>query len=427
MVLGTTVNGPRSFDYCPWESTYCRKDRTLRCGSRWISVKAILSVFASSQQISKGDKACVGTQETQNLDESSRCIFAPGRYALRPSIMMPRAAMPYHNEENIDEPDPVCEIDDAKTIQMDSPEFWNAVRNFDLPDIPDSVKLSESTSPTTFIKYTACRAFDITRLDQDSESSTRQSENGSDDSSVIVESEFLTYEAFESLQDSHKMRYFDKLTAASTSWAFFEKSCPRLDKFVFQHYDNNNYLSRDEFGLCLQHNIKQRWSLGEAPLSDSASRHENGRMGSLVSWYDDDLRWNSANMRYELKPYRFPPIHLPMEKVISECRLRGFLHHISSSLLLYRLTILTGELMETTDCQTGCPWDMTDGYKSSWDLPLRHIDSVSTLRFYDYKGQARAFFCGSEEAQNDAMELINLLTSRSFPHTYDGIMAGTVA
>ncbi|CAI7611683.1 unnamed protein product [Penicillium pancosmium] len=305
--------------------------------------------------------------------------------------------MAYYNEENLDEHDSSCESDDD-TIQMDSPEFWNAVDNLDLPAIPDNPS-----------------------------SNARQSEDGFDGNSVTVESESLTYEDFQSLQDPHKMRYFDKLTVASTSWAAFEKSCPRLDKFVLQHYDNNNYLSCDKFGRSLQHNVKQRWSSSEAPSPDSASRQEYGNTGSLVHWYDDDLRWDSANMRYELKRYRSPPIHLPIDKVISEFRLRGFLHHISSSLLLYRLTILTGELGETTDSQTGCPWDMTDGYKSSWDIPLRHMDSVSTLRFYDYKGQARAFFCGSEEAQNDAVELINLLTSFSFPHTYDGIMAGTVA
>ncbi|KAJ5267262.1 hypothetical protein N7478_010070 [Penicillium angulare] len=180
--------------------------------------------------------------------------------------------MPYYNEENLDEPDPVCENDDAKTIQMDSPEFWKA-----------------------------CETFRI------NESNARQSENGFDSNPLIVESDTLTYKAFESLQASHKMRYFDILRAASTSWAAFEKSCPRLDKFVFQHYDNNNYLSWDGLSLSLQDNVKQRWSLSEAPSPVSASTHEDGNTGSLVHWYDDDLRWDSANMRDELKPYRSPP------------------------------------------------------------------------------------------------------------------------
>ncbi|CAI7649253.1 unnamed protein product, partial [Penicillium pancosmium] len=333
--------------------------------------------------------------------------------------------MAYYNEENLDKHDSSCESDDADTIQMDSFEFKNAVDNLDPPAIPDSVRLSESTIPSTFIRYAACRDFDITRLCQDRESNAIQSENGFDSNPVIVESDPHTYKAFESLQASQKMRYFDKLTAASNSWAAFEKSCPRLDKFVLQHYDNNNYLSRDEFGLSLQHNIKQRWSLGEAPSPDSASGHKYGKMESLLCWYDDNLRWDSANMRFELKSYGSSPIHFPIEEVDSEFRLHGFPYHISSSLLLYRLAILTAEFGETTDSQTGCPWDITDGYKSSWDIFLCHIDSVSTLNFYDYKGKARAFFYGSKEAQNDAVELINLLTSSSFPHTYDGIMAGT--
>lgn len=337
------------------------------------------------------------------------------------------ALMAYYNEENPDKHDSSCESDDADTIPMDSFEFQNAVENFGPPAISDRVRLSESTTPSTFIRYAACRDFDISRLDEDRKSNARQSENGFNSNPVIAESDPLTYKAFESLEAWRKMQYFDKLTAASTSWAAFEKSCPRLDKFIFQHYDNNNYLSGDEFDLSLQLDIKQKWNLGEAPLPDLASRHENGRMESLVSWYDDDLRWNSANMQYELRPYRFPSIHFPIEEVNSEFRLRGFLYHISSSLLLGRLTILTGELREITDSQTGCPWEITDGYKSSWDIPLHHIDNVSTLRIYDYKGQARARFYGSEKAQNDAVELINLLTSYTFTHTYDGIMAGTVA
>jgi len=333
--------------------------------------------------------------------------------------------MAYCKEENLDEPGPTCENDDADTIQMDSPQFWEIVENLDLPVVPDKVRLSESTNPSTFIKYPACQDFDITRNFQDPEPSPRQSENGFDSSSVIVESECLTYEEFQSLQDPHKMRYFDKLTAASTSWTAFEKSCPRLDKFVFQHYDNDNYLFCDELGISLQDNVKQRWSLREVSSPDSVPRREYGKRGSLVRWYDNYLRWSSANMRFELKPYHITL--LPIEKMDSELELRGFLYHISSSLLLYRLTLLTGEIGEATGSQTGCPWDITDGYKSSWNIPLRHMDSVSTLRFYDYKGQARALFSGSEEAQNDAVDLINLLTSFSFPHTYDCIMAGTVA
>jgi hypothetical protein len=134
--------------------------------------------------------------------------------------------MAYHNEINLDEHDSSCKSDDADTIRMDSPEFQNAVDNFDLPAIPDSVRLSESTTSSTLTRYAACRDFDITCLCQDRESNARQSENGFDNNWVIVESDPLTYKAFGSLQASQKMRYFDKLTAASTSWALFEKRVP---------------------------------------------------------------------------------------------------------------------------------------------------------------------------------------------------------
>lgn len=98
-------------------------------------------------------------------------------------------------------------------------------------------------------------------------------------------------------------------------------------------------------------------------------------------------------------------------------RQRGFYNHISSPLLLYRLNILAGELKEVT----------SDHYKNSWDMTFHHLDGASTLRLWDSKGRARAVFSGLKEAQGDALEFINFLTRFKFPHTYYGVISGTVA
>ena len=43
------------------------------------------------------------------------------------------------------------------------------------------------------------------------------------------------------------------------------------------------------------------------------------------------------------------------------------------------------------------------------------------------KGGARAVFDGLKKSQADALEFVNVLTGFKFPHTYDRVMAGTVA
>jgi hypothetical protein len=44
---------------------------------------------------------------------------------------------------------------------------------------------------------------------------------------------------------------------------------------------------------------------------------------------------------------------------------------------------------------------MTDGYKSSWDLSLRYIDSVSTLNFYDLRLGGGSEWCGGIDQSFD--------------------------
>lgn len=54
------------------------------------------------------------------------------------------------------------------------------------------------------------------------------------------------------------------------------------------------------------------------------------------------------------------------------------------------------------------------------------MDVVSTLRLWDSKGGVRAVFNGLKKSQDDGLEFINSLTRFKFPHTYDGVIVGTV-
>jgi hypothetical protein len=90
---------------------------------------------------------------------------------------------------------------------------------------------------------------------------------------------------------------------------------------------------------------------------------------------------------------------------------------ISSQLLFYRLAVTFGMP----------PPVETDGYKVCWEINLQHHDESSTLEFYDYKGSAEVRFFGSNDASDDALKLVNFLVGMECLHTYDWIVAGTIA
>jgi hypothetical protein len=53
---------------------------------------------------------------------------------------------------------------DADTIPMSSTEFWNGANVENLPVIPNSLTLKESTLDSTYAKYPGCRSFDCTQF-----------------------------------------------------------------------------------------------------------------------------------------------------------------------------------------------------------------------------------------------------------------------
>lgn len=94
----------------------------------------------------------------------------------------------------------------------------------------------------------------------------------------------------------------------------------------------------------------------------------------------------------------------------------AFWQRISSQLLLYRVAVTFGMP----------PPRELDGYKSCWEVKLKHPDG-STLTLYDFKAAASLQFLGSRAAADDALELINFLAGMNCPHTYDGVIAGRLA
>lgn len=223
-------------------------------------------------------------------------------------------------------------------------------------------------------------------------------------------SQLLSYEAFKCLGNSAQKKYFDGMLEVLRYWDSFKKSCPRIDMMVHENYDTDNRLSSDEeeAAHALQQSLNSKWNLSKKP----ASHHAPSEINVRTSWSDDELRWNSDKSRFEFEQggrFRYMPD--------TELRQYGLLNHISSSLLWYRLTIFIGEPQIVT----------TDGYKSSWDMNFHHTDGISSFRLWDSKGAARAEFHGLKDSQNDALELVNFLTLFKFPHTYDSVIAGTVA
>lgn len=94
-----------------------------------------------------------------------------------------------------------------------------------------------------------------------------------------------------------------------------------------------------------------------------------------------------------------------------------FYAQISSQLFYYRVTATFGMP----------PAREVDGYKVCWETELEHASGNSVLSLYDYKGSASLQFHGSPAASKDALALVNFLLSMKCLHTYDGIVAGTVA
>ena len=233
-------------------------------------------------------------------------------------------------------------------------------------------------------------------------------------------SQVLSYEEFQHLDLSAQKEYFHEMCKALHDQECFSKSCPRIDMMILQHYDKDNRLSKEEVeeAYALQEDLKEKWRLSKPPAVIPNPRYARPRMSEHTYWYDNNLHWSSDKSEFELGYAQDRERRLQYKPDATEnlSREYGFLYHISSSLLWYRLAIFMGEIENSP----------TDHYKSSLDMRLWHVDGVSTLRLWDSKGGVRGRFDGLKKSQADALQFLNFVTGFKFPHTYDGVIAGTV-
>ncbi|CRL23494.1 unnamed protein product [Penicillium camemberti] len=154
------------------------------------------------------------------------------------------------------------------------------------------------------------------------------------------------------------------------------RSFPRIDLMVLLRYHEGDRLNHDELEATekLQDNIKKKWS--SVKKSSSVKHGPRQHNEGFVKWSDDELWWNPSTQSFKLPDAQISDKRHSMEYLENSLREYGFLNHISSSLLLYRLTLLMG----------GSESISTDGYKSCWEVRFYHIDGFTFLRLWDSKG-----------------------------------------
>ncbi|KAI7969629.1 hypothetical protein EIK77_000689 [Talaromyces pinophilus] len=219
-----------------------------------------------------------------------------------------------------------------------------------------------------------------------------------------------TYEEFKEWESSAQKNYFDAMRKGLTNLS----SSPRLDIWLFQHRPGDNFLSRQEEDDAAreQSYLESRWTLLEGVFTGSMQRRE-----TPMRWSGGDLCWNNSHLGLCWCGQR-----IWADGAYSRHRrLHGLDSHMSSQLLQYRLTIYMGMGRSPSLNTAG------DMFKSCWETKFLHTDKVSTLRFWDNRGGSCVEFRGHHGAMDDALQLVNFLASPRFSHTYNGVIAGTVA
>jgi hypothetical protein len=214
------------------------------------------------------------------------------------------------------------------------------------------------------------------------------------------------------------------LREGDRKWRVLKRLCPRVD---LQIYSSSNRIEpgggEDEQNAYNQRDgFIDQWSyLNEDGYVDGGEDQGHpGRDEASDPELVCNIKWNCFNLVSEP-----PDSDLKLcfhDRYWTRCPCRpkiyeDFSQLVSSQLLFYRLTVTFGMP----------PPREVDGYKSCWTVDLRHMDGVSVLTFQDYKGAADVRFCGTAEASVGALKLLNFLAGMNCVHTYDGIVAGTIA
>jgi hypothetical protein len=227
---------------------------------------------------------------------------------------------------------------------------------------------------------------------------------------------------FESLEPRLQHLLFNKVRAENArlreieqKWERLTRFCPSLDTQIYLR--SNRQLNEDENPAYEEKRVlTELWYYKD---TDGDNEQECVmRMSSPIpkrGW--DSFELISESPDEELGIFVLRDRSTQHSRTPPGRRHRYLWDQISSQLLFYRLTATFGMP----------PPVEADGYKVCWEINLQHYDGSSTLEFYDYKGGAKARFFGSDDASEDALKLINFLVGMECLHTYDGIVAGTIA
>ena len=227
---------------------------------------------------------------------------------------------------------------------------------------------------------------------------------------------------FESLEPRLQHLLFNKVRAENArlreieqKWERLTRFCPSLDTQIYLR--PNRRLNEDEIVAYEEKRVlTELWYYKDT--DDDNGQERAMRMSSPIpkrGW--DSLDLVSESLGEELGIFVLSDPSTQYSRKPPGRRHRDLWGRISSQLLFYRLAATFGMP----------PPVETDEYKVCWEINLQHCDGSSTLEFYDYKGVAKARFFGSDDASEDALKLINFLVGMECVHTYDGIVAGTIA
>jgi hypothetical protein len=227
---------------------------------------------------------------------------------------------------------------------------------------------------------------------------------------------------FESLEPRLQHLLFNKVRAENTrlrgieqKWERLTRFCPSLDAQIYLR--SNRQVHEEDETVADEENrvFTELWHYEDADNGNEQERAARASSPISKSWQSSELVSESPDE--ELGIFVLSDPSTRYSRFSPGSGRRDIWNRISSQLLFYRLTTTFGMP----------PPAETDGYKVCWEINLRHRDGSSTLEFYDYKGAASASFSGSDDASEDALKLVNFLVGMECFHTYDGIVAGTVA
>lgn len=151
------------------------------------------------------------------------------------------------------------------------------------------------------------------------------------------------------------------------------------------------------------------------PLRPKKSRNADYKLLEIASKFKnaelERINGTCANIKQDIEPH---PI--PYEKTFGAT--------VSAPYVLARLCAMFPGLRIEVDGQPG--------YKTTWNVILKHIETNHVLTFYDFKGAISygSDVCGvtaSKTFIQDVKTLIKALRNNRFPHPYDGCVVGEVA